>query len=192
MCHVDERHPYFFLERLELDLERFAELGVERSQRLIEQEDRGVQDERSGQRHALLLAARQLRGASLLHAPHANEREGLAGPVTAFLLGDALVPEPERDVVLDGEEWKQRVALEHGVDLPLVRWDAGHVHAIEQDRSTRGLLEARDQPQRRRLAASGWAQEREELTALDREVEPVDGRHLVEALDQVDQTNFAP
>ena len=52
-------------------------------------------------------------------------------------------------------------------------------------RARRRVLEAADHPQRRRLAAARGAEQREEVAALDRERELVDGGHLAEALGDI-------
>ena len=54
----------------------------------------------------------------------------------AFLL------QAEGDVLLHRHVREQRVGLEHHVDRPLVRRDAGHVHAVDEDAARGGLLEA--------------------------------------------------
>src|SRR5207244_1214266 len=51
----------------------------------------------------------------------------------------------------------------------------------------RRLLEAPDHPQRRRLAAAGRSEQREEAPALDVEAQPVDRDDIVEALRDVDE-----
>ena len=55
--HEDERDPELGLERLELDLEILTELGVQRAQRLVEQQHAGLQHKRPRERDALLLSA---------------------------------------------------------------------------------------------------------------------------------------
>ena len=64
---------------------------------------------------------------------------------------------------------KQRVVLEHGADVALVRLAVIDHFAVEQDVAGGGLLEAGDQPQRGGLAASRWSQQREETAPRDRE-----------------------
>jgi hypothetical protein len=87
--------------------------------------------------------------------------------------------------------WGKSVALEDGVDLAAV-WRRGrHVDVVEQDLSLVGALEAGDQPQGRRLAATRGAKQREELTRLDRDVDPVDGRDLPELLAKLDEVDGA-
>ena len=53
--------PRLPLQRLELALHLLAQLQVERAQRLVEQQHLRLVDQRARQRHALALAARQLR-----------------------------------------------------------------------------------------------------------------------------------
>jgi hypothetical protein len=55
--NVDEGDPNLLLQGLELDLERFPELGVERAERLVEQQDGRVEDQSPRERDPLLLTA---------------------------------------------------------------------------------------------------------------------------------------
>ncbi len=57
---VDEGDAQRLLERLQLDLHLLAQLQVERSEGLVEEEHAGAVDEGAGQRDALPLAAREL------------------------------------------------------------------------------------------------------------------------------------
>ena len=86
MRHVDERDPEVLLQRLQLDLQVLAQPGVERAERLVEQQHARVQDQRAGQRHALLLAARELRGPALVEARQLHERERVADAAAALVL----------------------------------------------------------------------------------------------------------
>ena len=58
--HVDEGDADVALQLLELELHGFAQLGVERAERFVEQQHGGLVDQRPRQGDALLLAARQL------------------------------------------------------------------------------------------------------------------------------------
>ena len=60
MSDIDEGDLQILLRRL-LDLECLAELGIEGAKRLIQQQNRGVQDQGSSQCD-MLLATRQLGG----------------------------------------------------------------------------------------------------------------------------------
>src|SRR6202043_1262569 len=70
--HEDERDAGAPLHILQLDLHLLAELGVERTQRFIEQEHAGTIDERASQGNAVTLAAAELRRLARLEAaePH--------------------------------------------------------------------------------------------------------------------------
>src|SRR5581483_1768291 len=95
--------------------------------------------------------------------------------------------EAEGDVLEDRQVRKERVRLEDGVDVALVRRQRRDVSAAELDAAGRRLLETADHPQRRRLAASGRTEERREAAVLDVERERVDGHDVVEPFRQVDE-----
>ena len=58
------------------------------------------------------------------------------------------------------------------------------VDSVEQDAPAGRLFEAADHPQRRGLAAARGAEEREELTGFDHQVDVVDGDEIAELLAQ--------
>ena len=74
----------------------------------------------------------------------------------------AAAPQPEGDVLEDREMREERVRLEDGVHVALVRRQRRHVDAAELDPPLGRLLEAADHPQRRRLAAARRPEQREE------------------------------
>ena len=57
----DEGRAELLMQPLHFVLHPAAQVLVERRERLVEQEDGRLEDERAGERHALLLAARQFR-----------------------------------------------------------------------------------------------------------------------------------
>ena len=88
--HEDERDADLALQRRELASQRLPELGVEGTKRLVEEQHRRLQDQRSGQGHPLLLPSGQLVGTSLgvLAEPDQLERRG-----------DARIPRPLVEVL---------------------------------------------------------------------------------------------
>ena len=69
--------------------------------------------------------------------------------------------------------------------MPMLRWLApqiGDVLAVDADLAGGRRLEAGDHAQRRRLAAAAGPEERDELAALDRELEVLDHRVGAEGL----------
>ena len=160
------------------------------SDRLVKQQHRRLEHERPGQRHPLLLAAGELAGTALGERAQLDELERLVDLAGQACLAQLAVAQAERDVIEHGQEREQRVALEDGVDVALVRRSAGNVHVVKQDPAGGRLLEPGDQPQRGGLPAAGRAEQGEELAAGNREVDLVD-RGLCEALGQRDQLNLA-
>ena len=69
----DRRDAERALQLAQLDLELLAQLAVERAERLVEQQDLGLEDEGAGERHALLLAARELARPAPLEARELDE-----------------------------------------------------------------------------------------------------------------------
>src|SRR5690606_27044989 len=68
------------LQLAKLYLHRFAQLGIERRQRLIEQEELRRDREGARDRHALTLPARQLRDRPAFDAGQPHQVEQLADP----------------------------------------------------------------------------------------------------------------
>jgi hypothetical protein len=81
--------------------------------------------------------------------------------------------------------WEQRVVLEDHADVALVGRHGRHVVAVEEDAPAFGCVEAGDAAQQRGLAAAAGAQQREEAAVLDDQVQVLQDRLLVEALDEV-------
>ena len=87
VCNVDEGHADLLLEGLQLDLESLPELGVERSERLVQKEHRRVEDQSPRERHPLLLAARELVRFAVARTPRICTRESASiDPVSGLLL----------------------------------------------------------------------------------------------------------
>ena len=60
MGHVQDRGPELPADVQDLELERLAELPVERAERLVHEQQPRLEHDRPGEGDALLLAARQL------------------------------------------------------------------------------------------------------------------------------------
>jgi hypothetical protein len=86
-----------------------------------------------------------------------------------------------------GEMWKQRIALEHRADVALIRFQAVYDSAIQQYLARARLFEAANQAQRRRLAATGWTQQRIESAPRQCQLNVVDGAVPGEILHDIAQ-----
>ena len=170
MRHEDRRDAELALQGADLFAQRDADLGVERGERLVEQQDLRLDGERAGEGDALLLAARELIGIAVGELRQLDELEHLLD--AGIDLGGAAMRhlEAEGDVVAHRHVGEQRIGLEHHADLALMRLQVGHVLAIDADRAARRGLEAGDHAQDRRLAAAGRAEQGQELASLDLEV----------------------
>ena len=82
---------------------------------------------------------------------------------------------------------EERIVLEDGVDIAVVRRDLSDIDTRELDRAGGRLLEARDHAQHRRLARARGAEQGEELAVGDVEVDTVDRHHVAERLAQLPQ-----
>ena len=80
MRDVDGGEAEALLQRLDLVAQLHAHLGVEVRQRLVEQQQLRVDGERAAERHALALAAGELRDLALLEAREVEELQHLADP----------------------------------------------------------------------------------------------------------------
>ena len=129
----DEGGAELRLQPLQLDLHLLAQMRVERRQRLVEQQHARLADDGAGERHALALAAGQLR-----HARAESCRRGRpcrALSATRLLLlgaGELAQRQAEADILRDVHMREQRIVLEHGVDRPVERPERRDVAALEQ------------------------------------------------------------
>src|SRR5690606_38646713 len=117
------------------------------------------------------LPTAQLARTPMTQALETDEREQLLHPGRDLGPGAPLEPEAVADVLGDVHVREQRAPLEHDVRGPPVRGHAGHVGTMDEHPASRRLLEAGDDPEERRLAATARSQERQELALVDDRVD---------------------
>jgi hypothetical protein len=165
-----------------------AQLRVQVRQRLVEKQDRRPVDEGPREGDPLLLAARELVRVARRVRLHLDEMEDLLDPDA--LLGDPHLPEPEREreVLVDGHVRPEGVGLEHEAAVAALGRQEAPRGGVEEDEVADAdpplvrAVEAGDGSKSRRLPAAGGAQERDELSILDREADAVDGGHVAKPL----------
>ena len=91
------------LQLAELDLHRLAQLGVERRQRLVEEEQPRRQRQRPGDRDALALAAGELCDRTVGEAGQMDEVEELGDPLPLLAVGSAADAQRIGDIAADVE-----------------------------------------------------------------------------------------
>ena len=133
--------PRRALHFLQLELRLLAQFAVERRQRLVEQQQLRAFGERTRQRHALFLSARELVWPALAEPLKLHQPQHLGDAFGDFRTRHAFLLQAEGDVLLDAHMREQGVGLEHHVDRPLVRRHVGHVVAADKDAARVRLLE---------------------------------------------------
>src|SRR5690606_6993495 len=141
--------------------------------RLVEQDDRGIRCESTGKRDALPLSARQLVGVAVAESLEAHQLEQILHALHALRPLHAV--QPVGDVARYREVREERVVLEDETDAALLgrhhvaraRYDA----VADGDRAGRGRLESCDRAEECGLAGAALADDPDQLTGLDLEVD---------------------
>ena len=166
-----------------------AHLGVERAERLVEQQHARLDRQGAGQGHALALAAGQLVGEALVEAAELHQLQQLQaaaadlGGSRAFLA--RAHAQAESDVVQHRHVLEQGVVLEHEADAALLHAELGGVGVAEQDLAAVERLQAGDRAQQGGLARAGRAEQGEQLARGDVQVEAVKSPKRLTALRMV-------
>ena len=162
------------LQPLQFDLHLFAQMRVERRQRLVEQQHARLADDGAGERDALALAARQFGDAGAELVGQADHVEGFADALCLFGAGQFAQRQAEADIFGDVHMRKQRVVLEHGVDRPVEGPERGDIAAVEQHLAARRAFEAGDDAQAGGLAAARRPEQGQEFAADDVEIDGIE------------------
>ncbi len=136
--------------------------GIERGERLVQQQHFRLRHQRAGDRHPLRLPAGKLArpGIGLVGEADARERgRDLLAPCAGGQVGQA-----EADIVGDAQPGQQPRLLEDDADLGMRRQDRG---AIECHRARARAVEPGDGAKQRGLAAAGAADDGDDLAGTD-------------------------
>ena len=162
------------LNFLQLKLRFFAQLAVERAERLVEQKQPGTRRERARKSDALSLPARKLVNAPRAMGRELRHFEKLRDAASNRGGGLALSPQSEGDILENIEMREKRIGLEHHVDWSLMRRRAGQVFSVQREPARVRRLETGDAAHEGGLAAARRAEQREEFSRADIE------RHIVQ------------
>jgi hypothetical protein len=156
---------------------------------LVEQQDLGLDRQRTGQRDALALPARELVGVALGQPFELDQVEERAHLLLDRRVGGALGArahaQAEGDVLEDRHVPEERVVLEHEAHVAVLHALVGGVLTLDQHATGIGSLEARDYPQQRGLARARRTQEGHQLAGRDLERNVGEGLEAAEALGDV-------
>ncbi len=188
---VDEADAELHLQPLQLLAHPDPQERIEGGQGLIQQQDARIGDQGAGQRHPLLLAARELGRLALGVAVHMDQLEQLHRLGSPLGRLDAAHLEAEGDIVDAIQMREQRVALEHHGGAALDRRQAVDHLVADHDVASAQLLMAGDHAQGGGLAATGWAKQAAIAAAGDLQADAIDGDGPAVALDDADQLDIS-
>src|SRR6266851_1860525 len=149
-----------FLDVLDLDLQLFAELLVERAQRFVHQHKNRVEDERAGERDTLLLPTRQLDRAAVVKSLELNQFK-CAGDATLYLrLPHLSDQEREGQILRHGHVREKGIVLKHYPDVPAIVRHAQQGLATQTNLSRSRNLKSGKHHERSRLPRSRRSEKR--------------------------------
>ena len=152
-------------------------LGVERTGRLVGQDDGRAVDEGAGHSDALLLAARQFGGLVRGAVAESHELQQFLGPFLGFLLRGAGDVGRNHDVLQSRELGEQLVELEDEAQVAVAEVgkgllaEGGGVDTIDTYRTRVGAVEGADDLQQGGLSGAGRAYDADYLATVDVEVD---------------------
>ena len=164
------------MQQREFGAHLHPELRVQVRQGLVHQERARLADHGSTHRDSLPLSAGQLAGLAL-HQRGRVRGSCATSSTRCFMLVLRRLAEaqPEPQVLLDRHVGVEGVVLEDHGDVAFLGRQVGHLRVADEDLARRDLLEAREDPQDRRLAATGRADQHHELAVADLQRDVVHG-----------------
>lgn len=174
----DDGLPEIFLQRYQLVLQRLAADRIERSERLVHQDDLRIGRQRAENADALLLPAAQLVGETVAVAfgRKSGHLKQFVRPAPHFRRRPSEQLGNDVDILRHGEVRKERDLLDHVPDTATERHSIARPDILpaDDDAPGRRFFEAVDHLERRRLAAPRRTDEADQLPPANVEVQHVD------------------
>ena len=166
----DDRAAALLPDPQQLEVQALARHLVQRAERLVHQQQRRAEGERTRDRDPLLHPARELPRMVLLEALELDEVDQLLDAVVPLPAVPAEDLERQPDVLLHGAPVEEHRVLE---DDPVVAVEPRLVRALAVHDHVAGarLDQVADDPEERRLAAARRADQRDELARPDLELD---------------------
>src|SRR5690554_1968360 len=187
MRDEDRRDAQPFLNLLQARPELGADLHVEGSKWLVEQEHFGLVCQRAGQRHTLLLAARKLVGVPVAEACQTDKLQKLVPALLPLRRRGSTDAQPELDVLGNRHVPEDRVVLEDEAHVAGLRRQVGDVAPAQFDAPGIDLRQAGNHAEDRALPASAPAEQHEQLAFRYRQRDVVDDEDAAKPLGKVGQ-----
>ena len=185
--HEDEGALERLVQPVAFGAQLAPQLGIEARERLVEQEGRGLRDQRARQRHPLRLAARALARHLVEQMRDVHHLGDLAHALRPLLGRHALHAQPELDVLPHRLVREQGMGLEHHAEPAVARLEVVDHAPVDADLARARVLEAGDHAQGRGLAAARRTHQHDELAILDGQADVAHRDHAAERLAQADE-----
>jgi len=190
--HKDGGEADPFVEFPEPAAEVFAHLGIQRAERLVEQEHFGLDGEGSRKGDPLALAAGELRGKALFEPVELDGREEFLDPGADRRFRRPLLPRqnPQRegDVFKNIHVREEGVGLKNEARLALVGGEPRDIAVLKQHRSLRlRKLQPGDHAEQGGFSRTAGAEQGDQLAGLDLDAHVVErgvaGKPLGDVMD---------
>src|SRR5829696_5522668 len=176
------RNVDLVVELLEPRPQLLAHARVEGAEGLVEEKDLGLHGQRTSERHALALPARELVGIAMPEGTEVDEPQQLVDAGRDLALRSLPDLHSEGDVVAHGHVLERGVVLEDEADLPRAGWHDRLVLPLDEDPPLVGQLEPGDRAQQGRLAGAARSEQRGQRALSDLEVHVAESREVAEPL----------
>ena len=183
MRHVHEGDAEVALQAREHALHADDQMGVQRRQRLVQQQDLRLRYQRARQGHALALPARQSLDIALGELADLQPFQPSDPAPPPLGAADPAHLEPELDILPHIEEGKQRQRLPDHRRVAFVNRHVVHQPPADANLALGRRFQPGDHSERRRLAAARRAHDRDELARRYFQVQAVHRREVPEPFD---------
>jgi len=159
-------------DRQQFVLHLLASQRIEGAERFVQQQDARAGHQPPGNRHALGHATGELVRVGTGKVGEPYQLNEILDALLAFVIAQGLVDQAQADVFLDRQPGKQPVLLKHDAALAA---DAVDGPAVDADLALKGGVQADQQAQQGRLAATAGTDDGDEFAFGDVQAEIVDG-----------------
>ena len=170
------------MQALDLGAHFHAQFGVQVGQRLVKQKELRLTGQRPSHGHALTLPARQLRGPAVQQMADLQRGRHLLHARLALGLGHLAHLQRKADVFRHAHGRVQRVALKHHRNIALRRRHAHHIATTDPYLAFGGFIKSGNDVEQSGLAAARGADQNQELTGGDIDVDALEHLHHLVAL----------
>jgi hypothetical protein len=184
MRDIDRRNARSFAQAPDFAAHLQPQLRVEIAQRLIQQQHLRLDRQGTGQRDALLLTARKLRGLSICARSHLHAFQRFHGSGPPLRARDLPGAESERDILKHRHVGPQGVTLEDHAGVAFVGRKPRHIAIAKPHAAGRRFDESGDEAKHRRLAAARGPKQEEQFARLDRQCDVIDSANRTDVLAQ--------